>query len=256
MADMNCYGIAQSYEPTGLRGHCEILACAYPGRGLVVYDHWRGTVDRKIRCWWHLMTDSSPLSMEYEDADCLVGIPRHKTGSYDGKISGHHFSKDHPWISAAIMAARLRGRSTREAIKSCGVILSRHLKDTAYNVFPELAKGRMYGACGEKVYARDCVAAGEEPNCESCLRIYRSRIAELPKIPLRQAIVTLPKEKPERLSFEDLVAAGIMEVDESAFSARRNWGRTIRRSWNDSTRGVQRDSRLRWDRGGVNRKRG
>lgn len=73
------YGIASEYEPTDQRGRCCVRACAYPGLGFKIYDGWRGTIERKLLCVWHFLTGASPFSMEYEDADALLSIPRPKT---------------------------------------------------------------------------------------------------------------------------------------------------------------------------------
>lgn len=89
-----------------------------------------------------------------------------------------------------------------------------------------------------------------------CVRMARTEriMRERPTPKPRPVIVTAPREHEAQPDFEELLLEGLL--DDAAFANRRNWGERSGKAWNDPSQGVQRDSRLRWDRGGVNRKHG
>jgi len=251
---MEPYAIQSEYDLLDGRGSCGVRACPYPAFEIVVWDHWTGSVEKRFTCQQHFLIGQFAMSMEYEDADTLLCIPKPTGGSTS------HTSAQ--WDHARIVYLRRQGFSYKA---STAVIANEaidqgantHYADAVFNVFTELRRSLIYSMCGEKVMDSLTKPRSENVTCPTCRRMAAEKLAALPPIPAKQPIITAPKEKPKKLSFEELVATESMWMDDQAFSNRRNWGERSGRVWSDPTKGVQREKRLRGEvRGGVNRKRG
>jgi hypothetical protein len=285
---MRPYGVHSSFEVNGNIGRCSILSCIFPGHHIWIHDHYNGSVSEQNLCQFHFRTGASPFSMEYQDADALLGVPKHRaSGSTRGNkrlVSGKDcmlvsapFS-DSNWdvvarrsvignykphirlarVSKSLLA-HVRDAPDITIMSAPSELKYSHFLDPMYNALGLLSvksiEGQIYrySLCGEKVFKSDISG---EPTCESCIAMARAeRISrELPKPAPRPVLLTLPKPVEPKPDFEELLLDGL--IDDAAFANRRNWGERSGKVWNDPSQGVQRAKGLRWDRGGVNRKRG
>jgi hypothetical protein len=280
------YGIYTDFEVIGKLGRCDHRGCPFPAMSYNFYDPCSGRYFEECICWSHFIKGSVPFSMEYEDADALCGVPRHRgklnPGIKDRVLlasTGAHGVWLTPWgrqhkaqssapngFRHAISKSRATWKSKRELAERKAeweaifpdVNKSSHFLDPIYNALgmENRTDDDVYSLCGEKVHKGSITG---EPSCEACQRIaIRERVLaqEYASIKPRPKVVTLPKPIEQPPEFEELVAAGEVWADEDAFNNRRNWGERSGRAWHDKDKGVQRDPKLREDRGGVNRKRG
>lgn len=286
---MEPYGIHSSFEANGSVGRCQgSRSCPFPGRHFFIHDHYADSILERNLCQFHFRTEASPFSLEYEDADALLGVPRHKgrNGGWGGQkdiqiwsmledtwhrpnASGPRTFRKHVTIIAG------RAHNERAGVDALTRSLNQEISDIAEEIAPEpkhshfidpiyraldlnYVKGISdlvfrYSLCGEKILKTDISG---EPTCERCVNIARAERAmrERPVPKPRPVIVTAPKPVEDHPDFEELLLEGL--IDDAAFANRRNWGERGGRAWNDPSQGVQRAKGLRWDRGGVNRKRG
>lgn len=279
------YGIYTDFEVIGTLGRCDHLACPFPGMAYNFYDPCSGRYFLETLCWSHFIKGSVPFSMEYEDTDALCGVPKHRGRTNAGnKDRVNAACTDLVWRSPGhvgslgtnISSFRHGLRKGRATWKTKREQAERHAEwealfpnpnksthwlDPIYNAMgmENRTEDAVYTLCGEKINKTSLTADDALPSCEGCQRIAtRERVfaEEYAKLKPRPKIITLPKPVESKPEFEELIAAGELGFNETAFANRRNWGERSGKVWNDTSKGVQRDSRLRWDRGGVNRKRG
>jgi len=264
---MNHYGVYLEYETLGTFGRCQTRACPYPGFGIVVWDRWNGTVEQRTVCWSHFIIGGAEFSIEHQDADVLLCLPRRVARTK--RTSGSHFRSTIPMVAASsvnewnhtrlnlFLRQGYSYKASLAVIKQEAIAEGRltHYSDPIYNTFTELRRSMIYTMCGEKVIQSLTVGFDLKPTCEDCLRMHQTKLRLLPETPLREVIATQSKSSEHQPSFEESVVDGSFALDDQLFANRRNWGERSGRSWSDPTKGVQRDKRLRVDRGGVNRKR-
>jgi hypothetical protein len=272
------YGIYVDFEVLGTLGRCDVLACPYPAIAYNFYDFVTGRYFEESLCWSHFIKGSVPFSMEYEDADALCGVPRHH-GRGNAAVKDRIIlnSINQAWRSPGVQA---RGTSLpyfrrgiergRASWKSRKEQAERHAEwealfpdpnknthwlDPIYNAMgmENRTDDTVYTLCGEKINKTSLTAGDKLPSCEACQRIAtrdRAIQTEYAKLKPRPALITPPKAKPVKADFEEILLDGLL--DETAFENRKQWGKRSGRVWNDPDKGVQRDRRLRTERGGVN----
>lgn len=279
------YGIYTDFEVIGTLGRCEERGCPFPGMDYNFYDPMSGRYFVERICWSHFIKGSMPFSMEYEGADALCGVPRHRGKNSSGikdrlviattnavwKAAGSTMGggSSIPSYRRGLSKSRASWKSKREQAERNAEWealfpdpnKSTHWLDPIYNAMglENRTDDQIYTLCGEKIQRSSLAGEGAEPSCEGCVRIAtRERVLaeEYARLKPKAKIITLPKPAEATPEFEEMVAEGTVGFDEAAFANRRNWGERSGRAWNDPSKGVQRDSRLKWDRGGVNRKRG
>lgn len=82
---MMAYGIMIDFEPTPFLDKCVVRSCVFPGRVFSFHDRAPGGDGFRFTeslCGFHFVVGAIPFSMEYEDSDALLAIPKHRHASF------------------------------------------------------------------------------------------------------------------------------------------------------------------------------
>jgi len=196
--EMIPWGMYLDVVPLASVGRCRVNNnCVYPGRLFTFFDYWNGVQWQNYVCYPHMLAHSVPFSMEYQDADALCGVPRHRR-AWSGKRK-HRNDKDtyilkhdtYDWsgkpsksvVLSASGTGKVRSVRGHAKIRTNETVIPVpvpepelnliHWRDPIYNQFSEALRdaSHAYTLCGEKK-AKTCISLGEHmPTCEVCLRM-------------------------------------------------------------------------------------